>query len=111
MDDAERTLEAAVWAAAEGTATAEQLTLLEGDPRAWRRMLERLLDETEPGADDRFARSLAELIATARGLETLDMYACSASVDLLGVEGEPLDGVLSTPRFLRETRGARLIFV
>jgi hypothetical protein len=47
MDIAERTLEAAVWAAAEGTATAEQLTLLEADARAWRRTLERLLDETE----------------------------------------------------------------
>ncbi|HYD08452.1 MAG TPA: hypothetical protein VEA78_00005, partial [Acidimicrobiales bacterium] len=47
MDIAERTLEAAVWAAAEGTATAEQLTLLEADARGWRRTLERLLDETE----------------------------------------------------------------
>ncbi len=47
MDDATRALEAAVWAAVEGTATAEQLATLAADPRAQRRTLERLLDETE----------------------------------------------------------------
>ena len=74
------------------------------------RSLELLL-EPDPARDGRLGRSLAELIATARDLEPLSLYACSASVDLLGIEGEPLDGVMSTPRFLRETRGAALIFV
>jgi peroxiredoxin family protein len=62
-----------------------------------------------------FARSLVELVATARGLETLRLYACSASVETMGLSaGEVesgLDGVMSTPRFLREAGDARLIFV
>jgi SNF2-related domain/SNF2 Helicase protein/Helicase conserved C-terminal domain len=51
MDEATRALEAAVWAAADGIATSEQLSLLERDVRAWRRLLERLLDETEDNLD------------------------------------------------------------
>ena len=75
------------------------------------RALELLLRERDAGAADRFERSLGELIASARALEPLELYACAASVDLLEIEGDPLDGVMSTPRFLRETRGATLIFV
>ncbi|HVM54044.1 MAG TPA: SNF2-related protein, partial [Acidimicrobiales bacterium] len=51
MDDATSVLEAATWAAAEGTATADQLALLQTDPRAWRSTLERLMDETEDSLD------------------------------------------------------------
>ncbi len=40
-------LEIAAWAAADGTATSEQLAVLEADPRAWRWTLEDLLEETE----------------------------------------------------------------
>ena len=62
-----------------------------------------------------FARSLLELRETALGLESLSLYACSASVDLMGVAGadveERLSGVLSTPRFLHEAAEARLLFV
>jgi hypothetical protein len=47
MDEATRALEAAAWAAVDGIATSEQLRLLESDAPAWRRVLERLLDETE----------------------------------------------------------------
>jgi peroxiredoxin family protein len=72
--------------------------------------LELLLDGAA-GRDERFDRSLAELIATARSLEQLELYACAASVDLLGIDGEPLGGVMSTPRFLRAARGAELLFV
>ncbi|HYF46353.1 MAG TPA: SNF2 helicase-associated domain-containing protein, partial [Acidimicrobiales bacterium] len=49
MDQA--TLEAAVWAAADGNATADQLAALEADPRSWRLTLERLLDDTEERLD------------------------------------------------------------
>jgi len=73
------------------------------------RSLELLLDP--PAGDDRFDRSLAELIATASSLEPLELYACAASVDLMGVDGQPLGGVMSTPRFLREARQAELLFV
>jgi hypothetical protein len=52
MDNAERTLETAVYAMAEGIATREQIALLEADPRAWRLMLERLIDDTEDRLDE-----------------------------------------------------------
>jgi peroxiredoxin family protein len=62
-----------------------------------------------------FAASLLELRNTAIGLESLSLFACSASVESmsltpLAVE-ERLTGVMSTPRFLRETRGATFLFV
>jgi peroxiredoxin family protein len=62
-----------------------------------------------------FGRSLAELRETALSLESLRLWACSASVETMGLTAadveQRLDGVLSTPRFLRETSGARLVFV
>jgi peroxiredoxin family protein len=75
------------------------------------RSLELLLERPPSGRGERFDRSLGELIAAAEGIEALELYACSASVQELGLDTEPLDGVLSTPRFLREARGAELIFV
>jgi peroxiredoxin family protein len=75
------------------------------------RALEQLLAPQPSGHGERFDRSLAELIATAHDLDSLSLYACSASVDLLEIEGEPLDGVMSTPRFLRDASDAELIFV
>ena len=76
------------------------------------RSLELLLGERPPsGRGERFDRSLDELIATAGGLDALELYACSASAQELGLDGRPLGGVMSTPRFLREARGAELIFV
>ncbi len=62
-----------------------------------------------------FARSLVELRDTALGLDTLSLFACSASVETMSLTStdveERLDGVMSTPRFLRETAGAQLVFV
>ncbi len=52
MDNAGATLEHAVYAMAEGVATRDQITLLESNPGAWRRMLERLIDDTEDRLDD-----------------------------------------------------------
>lgn len=56
-----------------------------------------------------FARSLAELRDTALELDNLTVWACAASVETMGLQAAapPLAGVLSTPRFLRETAGAR----
>jgi hypothetical protein len=52
--------------------------------------------------------SLAELRTTALELDNLSVWACAASVESTGVGGgPPLRGVMSTPRFLRETAGAR----
>jgi peroxiredoxin family protein len=64
---------------------------------------------------ERFARSLAELRDTALSLDSLDLYGCSASIEAMPVSEadveDRLTGVMSTPRFLRETAGAQLIFV
>jgi peroxiredoxin family protein len=64
---------------------------------------------------DTFARSLFELRDTALGLDGLDIYACAASVETMCVTTatveERLAGVMSTPRFLRETQGATLLFI
>jgi peroxiredoxin family protein len=64
---------------------------------------------------DTFARSLVELRDTALGLDALSLFACSASVETMSLTStdveERLDGVMSTPRFLRETAGAQLVFV
>jgi hypothetical protein len=54
-----------------------------------------------------FDAHLAELWATARGLVTF--HACAAAVDATGDAGQ--FDVMSTPRFLRETAGARLVVV
>jgi peroxiredoxin family protein len=66
------------------------------------------LDGEEP-----FTRSLRELRETALDLRNLRLYACAASVELSPAEPEleGLDGVMSTPRFLREAAGERLLFV
>ncbi len=73
-----------------------------------------LLDDAEP-ADDTFSRSLHELRATARELEDCRLYACAAAVELTGADPAAvearLDGVMSTPRFLREVEGAQLVVV
>ena len=62
-----------------------------------------------------FARSLAELRDTALSLDGLRLWACSASVETMGLTPADLEGrlagVLSTPRFLREAAGSRLLFV
>ena len=62
-----------------------------------------------------FARSLAELRAAARELPECRIWACAAAADLVGVERADidahLDGVMSTPRFLREIGDARLVVV
>ena len=62
-----------------------------------------------------FARSLVELRATARELEDCRLWACAAAVELTAADpaavAEQLDGVMSTPRFLREVAGAELVVV
>ncbi|HWT23786.1 MAG TPA: hypothetical protein VN213_09790 [Solirubrobacteraceae bacterium] len=69
-------------------------------------------DLTEPGRA-LFARTLGELVETARELETCRLWACAAAVETTNAAPaavrERFDGVLSTPRFLRETAGARLV--
>ncbi|HWM10944.1 MAG TPA: hypothetical protein VNO82_16435 [Solirubrobacteraceae bacterium] len=62
-----------------------------------------------------FARTLAELRDTAIELEDCKIWACAAAVEATGTDRAlveaRLDGVLSTPRFLREVAGAELVVV
>jgi hypothetical protein len=71
--------------------------------------LELLLD---PGTDG----PLANLVEAALELENLSLHACSAATQTLGIDAAALaerglDGVKSTPRFLRDNADANLIFV
>jgi peroxiredoxin family protein len=62
-----------------------------------------------------FARTLAELRDTAIELDDCRIWACAAAVEATGTDRAlveaRLDGVLSTPRFLREVAGAELVVV
>jgi peroxiredoxin family protein len=73
-----------------------------------------MLDEA-PAGEDAFSRSLRELRETARELEDCRLWACAAAVERTGASAEAiaarLDGVMSTPRFLREVEGAQLVVV
>ena len=74
-----------------------------------------LLDDASPAGDDAFSRSLRELRETARELEDCRLWACAAAVELTEADAaavaEHLEGVMSTPRFLREVAGAHLVVV
>jgi peroxiredoxin family protein len=66
---------------------------------------------SEPGREI-FARTLVELRETAAELPECLIWACAAAVETTGLDvGGRLDGVRSTPRFLREVAGARLVVV
>ena len=71
-------------------------------------------DLAPPGREI-FARSLAELRDTAAALENCRLWACAAAVEATGASRADvervLDGVLSTPRFLREAAGAELVVI
>lgn len=98
-----------------GLATFRGLGLLL-DPDLGRRGEE---PESTPGLSwagrETFGRSLGELRDTALALDGLDLYACSASVETMGIAEEDiherLAGVMSMPRFLRAADGAQLVFV
>lgn len=68
-----------------------------------------------PLLEGRFEPALTELRATAAELPDLKLWACAAAVDRENADRQEierrLDGVMSTPRFLRETAGARLVVV
>jgi peroxiredoxin family protein len=66
-----------------------------------------------PEGDDVFHRSLTELRETAAELPDLRVWACAAAVETTGARptGDLVEGVMSTPRFLKETAGARLVVV
>ena len=109
-----------VSAAAEGTPARGLATfgalavLLDGDLLARARR-----PEAAPHVDDAgreaFARTLEALRDTAAELEDVRIWACAAAVEATGADRAAvdarLDGVMSTPRFLREVAGAQLVVV
>jgi peroxiredoxin family protein len=61
---------------------------------------------------DAFARTLVELRAAAQELPNCRIWACAAAVQTTGATlTDRLEGVLSTPSFLREVAGAQLVVV
>ena len=96
-------------------ATFRSLELLLADDIVHRALEPESTPSLSGSGRETFARSLLELREAALGLEVLSLFACSASVDLMGVVTadveERLSGVLSTPRFLHEAAEARLLFV
>jgi peroxiredoxin family protein len=61
---------------------------------------------------DAFARTLVELRAAVAELPNCRIWACSAAVQTTGATvAAPLEGTLSTPGFLRQVAGARLVVV
>ena len=62
-----------------------------------------------------FARSLLQLREAALALPECRVWACAAAVELTGADRATVEarlaGVISTPEFLREVAGARLVVV
>jgi len=67
------------------------------------------------GEREAFARTLAGLRDAAAELPDCRIWACAAAVQANGADwaavSERLEGVISTPQFLREVAGAQLIVV
>jgi hypothetical protein len=103
MDEGTRTLEAAAWAAVDGIATTEQLSLLEADAPAWRRALERLLDDTEDNLD-----AVLESDGPGRDQAVADLEAeldrLEAAYDRLTGASDPSAAVLVAPDPAGEVR-------
>jgi peroxiredoxin family protein len=95
--------------AAEGEPARGLVTFAALEPMLDERLEQRALASQQPEV---FARSLAELRATAAELPDCLIWACAAAVETTGLDpAGRLDGVRSTPRFLREIGDARLVVV
>ena len=78
-------------------------------------MHDQTLERTTNGRGRVPDHTLAELRDTAVELEECRVWACAAAVEATGTDRAlveaRLDGVLSTPRFLKEVAGADLVVV
>lgn len=98
---------------ARGLATFGALSvLLDPDLEAWARERATHVIDAER---DAFARTLVELRAAAAGLPTCRIWACAAAAQATGADwatiADRLEGVTSTPSFLRDVAGAQLVVV
>ena len=98
---------------ARGLATFGALAPLLDDRLAERALEPGAAPHVGAGEREPFARTLAELRDTALALEGCRIWACAAAVAASGADRAAVEarlhGVMSTPRFLRETAGARLV--
>jgi hypothetical protein len=96
-------VERAAWAAAEGVATEEQLALLQADTAAWRRALERLLNETEDSLE-----SVRQLQGSERHQIVADFEAeldrLERAYDLLLGAADPSAAIVVEPDPVDEVR-------
>lgn len=109
-----------VSAAAEGTparalATFGALALLLDDDLLARARRPEAAPHVGDAGREAFARTLVELRDIAAELEDVRIWACAGAIEATGADRGAiearLDGVMSTPRFLREVAGARLVVV
>ena len=97
MDHATPTFEAAVWAAVEGRASDEQRTLLEAAPEQYRRVVERLIDDTDERLEG--ARQLrgAERALVVADFES-DLALLESTYDLMTrTEASAAAGLVAEP--------------
>jgi hypothetical protein len=103
MDEATRALETAAWAAVDGIATTEQLTLLESDAPAWRRVIERFLDQAEDNLDSVRGLDGPERDQVVADIES-ELARLEAAYDRLTSAADPADAVMVAPDPVGEVR-------
>jgi hypothetical protein len=89
MQDSWHTWELAAWAAADGSASPDQLSLLETDAARWLDVLEDLLEETEDRLDSVRRLPGAERLQVVSDFEA-EMAQLEAAYDLLNKTDDPL---------------------
>jgi superfamily II DNA or RNA helicase len=92
MSDTMQALEAAAWAAADGSATPEQLALLEADPGRWRAVVEDLLEEVEDRLDAVRQLSGPERLQVIADFEA-ELAQLEAAYDLLAKTDDPIAAI------------------
>ncbi len=92
MPEIPAALEAAVWSAAEGSATPEQLALLEADRDRWLDVLERLLDEAEDRLDAALGLSGPERTQVVADFEA-ELAQLETAYDLVFDTDDPVGAI------------------
>ncbi len=92
MPEIPAALEAAVWSAAEGSATPEQLALLEADRERWLDVLERLLDEAEDRLDAALGLSGPERTQVVADFEA-ELAQLETAYDLVFDTDDPVGAI------------------
>ncbi len=92
MSQTTEALEAAAWAAADGSATPEQLAILEADPRRWRDVVEDLLEDVEDRLDSVRQLTGPERTQVVADFET-ELAQLEAAFDLLSKTDDPIAAI------------------